>query len=381
MMRSKAAAILTCLCWLCNAASITPANAQQNGDDFWLSIPAIISAAASKSSGPDVPPPPAGFCSVPNPALAEDTSQPDHVIGNGTAQSCTSAAVVSAITQGGVITFNCGRAPVEIKMLETARVFNNTGPEIIIDGGNKITLSGMNQRRILYMNTCDSNQVFTTPHCQNQDHPRLTVQNLIFKNGNSKSETQFDGGGAIWVRGGRFKIVNSIFENNVCADTGPDVRGAAVRVFSQYQGLPVYVTNSIFGGNSDRGNACSNGGALSSIGVSFSIFNSLFSHNRAIGIGANPVRPPGAPGGGSGGAIYNDGNQFDLKLCGTTIRNNTAREGGSAVFFVSNNRTGTLSIDRSLLTQNPKGIFETNGFPGIFFLGRGNPMVSDSTIE
>ena len=34
------------------------------------------------------------------------------------------------------------------------------------------------------MNTCDPNQVYTTPHCDNQDHPRLTVQNLTFINGN-----------------------------------------------------------------------------------------------------------------------------------------------------------------------------------------------------
>ena len=32
----------------------------------------------------------------------------------------------------------------------------------------------------------------------------------------------------------------------------------------------------------------------------------LFSHNRAIGEGGNPAEE-GTPGGGSGGAIYNDG--------------------------------------------------------------------------
>ena len=90
------------------------------------------------------------------------------------------------------------------------------------------------------MNTCDPAQVWTTSHCQNQDHPQLTVQNLTFINGNSQGEQTYDGGGAVWVRGGRFKIVNSRFFNNVCAGTGPDVGGAAVRVFSQYQGQPVY---------------------------------------------------------------------------------------------------------------------------------------------
>lgn len=355
-----------------------PLVAQQD-DDLLLLIPAIV-AGTEQPSRPAPPIPPSGQCEIPAAAQAEDTSQADHVIGNGTAQSCTSAAVVNAVAQGGVITFDCGAAPVEIQMQDTAKVFNNTGPKIVIDGGNKVTLNGMGQRRILYMNTCDQNQIWTTPQCQNQDHPQLTVQNLTFKNANSKSETEFDGGGAIWVRGGRFKIVNSTFENNVCADTGPDVGGAAVRVLSQYQGLPVYVNNSVFGGSEGTGNICSNGGGLSSIGVSYSVFNSLFSHNTAIGNGANPSRA-GTPGGGSGGAIYNDGNNFDLKLCGTTISNNTANEGGGAIFFVSNNRQGTLTIDRSELNQNPSAGFETNGYPGIFYLGNGDPIVTDSIIE
>jgi hypothetical protein len=64
--------------------------------------------------------------------------------------------------------------------------------------------------------------------------------------------------------------------------------------------------NSTFGGE-ELGNVCSNGGALSSIGVSYTVINSVFTHNEAIGYGANPQRS-GTPGGGSGGAIYNDGN-------------------------------------------------------------------------
>lgn len=348
----------------------------QQDDDLLYLLPSVL-ASVNRADEPVVP---QGACQVPAAAQEESIENPDQVIGNGTPQSCTSAAVVSAVSKGGVITFDCGAAPIEIVMQQTAKIFNNTGPKIVIDGGDKVTLSGDGVRRILYMNTCDQNQVWTTSHCQNQDHPELTLQNIAFTNGNSKSNTEFDGGGAIWVRGGRFKLVNTRFENNVCADTGPDVGGAAVRVFSQYDGLPVYVSDSVFGGETGKGNVCSNGGGLSSIGVSFSIFNTLFSHNRAIGNGANPSRP-GTPGGGSGGAIYNDGNNFDLKLCGTKLENNTANEGGGGIFFVSNNRQGTLSIERSILQQNPSAGFETSGFPGIFYLGRGAPIVSDSTIE
>lgn len=318
----------------------------------------------------------AGGCAVPSDAQAEVVSNPRSVVGTGTPASCTSDAFVAAVAKGGVITFNCGAAPVTITLSQTAKIVNNTGPKIVIDGGGKVTLSGGGQRRILYMNTCDQAQVWTTPHCDNQDHPQLTLQNLSFVDGVSLGG---DGGGAVFARGGRLKIVNSRFFRNQCDATGPDVGGAAVRAFDQYNDLPLYVVNTTFGGRSDLGNVCSNGGGLSAIGVSYSVYNSLFTHNRAIGNGANPARS-GTPGGGSGGAIYNDGNTFHLRLCGSRLANNSANEGGGAIFFVSNDRSGTLGITNSTLTANPSAGFETTGYPGIFYLGSGAPQLSGATL-
>jgi len=324
---------------------------------------------------------PNGVALVPVEAQAVNTSNPTRVIGTGTPASCTSAAVVNAVALGGIITFNCGPNPVTITLTATAKIFNNTGPDIVIDGGNRVTLSGGGQRRILYMNTCDQAQVWTTPHCQDQDHPRLVVQNLTFVDGNATGQTvDGGGGGAMFVRGGRVKIVNSRFFRNVCDPTGPDVGGGAVRVLSQSQGLPVYVNHSTFGGQSGQGNSCSNGGALSSIGVSWVVLNSILSFNTAIGNGANPAQP-GTPGGGSGGAIYNDGNFFTLRVAGTIIQDNHANEGGGAIFFVSNNRTGTLRFEDSTLRRNPNDGFFTAGYPGVFFLGSGTPTVIRSTIQ
>ena len=316
------------------------------------------------------------LCSVPVAAQAMDSTFPNQVVGSGSPGSCTSAAFVAAVAAGGVITFDCGPDPVTITLMETAKVYNDTGPEIVIDGGGLVTLSGASQRRILYMNTCDPDLIWTTPHCQDQDHPRLTLQNLTFVNGYT-SGADPNGGGAIFVRGGRFKIVNCRFFNNRCDDEGPDVGGAAVRVLSQYDNQPVYVVESTFGGRDDLGNIGANGGALSSIGVSFTVINCVMSHNQAIGYGANPARP-GTPGGGSGGAIYNDGNTFTLELCGSTLTENTANEGGGAIFFVSNDLSGNLHIDRSLLSNNPSLGFEND--PGIFVLA-GEIEYIDSVIE
>jgi hypothetical protein len=343
-----------------------------------LDQPATVGVTAERLASP-LPGNPGGV-PLPAEALPVDTSRPDRVVGTGTPSSCTSDAVVAAVAAGGVITFDCGRDPATIVMTETAKVVN-TSPIVVLDGGGLVTLSGAGERRILYMNTCDRAQIWTTPHCQNQDHPQLTLQNLTFTQGNSTGDaTDGGGGGAVFVRGGRVKVVNSRFTANRCDPTGPDVGGAALRVLSQFDELPVIVAGTTFGGSPSDGNVCSNGAGISSIGVSWRIYNSVFERNDAIGNGANPARP-NTPGGGSGGAIYLDGNRFTLDLLGSIVRSNTANEGGGAIFFVSNDRSGELRIDRSRLEGNPSLGFETRGYPGIFFLGRGEPQVTDSIIR
>ena len=321
---------------------------------------------------------PDGKDPIPAAAGLADVSTPDHVIGTGTPESCTPEAFLDAVAKGGVITFNGGPQPVTITLSRPAKVFNDAAPEVVIDGGGLVTLSGGGATRILYMNTCDSNQHWTTSHCQNQDSPHLTVQNLTFIDGNSKNESEYDGGGAIWVRGGRFKIVNCRFFNNVCADNGPDVGGAAVRVLSQFNGLPVYVVNSTFGGAQGFGNVGANGGGISSIGVSWTIINCLFSYNRAIGAGGNPAQS-GTPGGGSGGAIYNDGNTMTLALYGTKIELNEVNAYGSAIFFISNDHTGILHVENSVIRNNSGGSWYT--LPGISMHEDTKREIINSTIE
>ena len=58
---------------------------------------------------------------------------------------------------------------------------------------------------------------------------------------------------------------------------------------------------------------------------------------------------------------------------GSVITGNGAREGGGAIFFVSDDKTGTLTIEDSKLSNNPNAGFQTAGYPGIFFLGHGQP--------
>ena len=338
-----------------------------------VSGPASIAAApqtlAAYSSSPPNVGNPNGDDYVPPAGLAVNTSHPKRVIGAGTPASCTSAAVVSAVAEGGIITFNCGPNPVTILMTATA-VVANTEHTVVLDGGGLVTLSGGGKIRILLSDTCAG--TWSTDDCINQLYPQIAVQNITFEDGFNGATQDMtctanvpqcwyggvDGGGAIYIEGGRFKAVNSRFVDNQCYGYGPDLGGGAIRVLAQYQNLPVYITSDTFTGNS-----CSNGGALSSIDVQWDVINSVFANNQATGWGANPAAR-GTPGGGSGGAIYNDGDNYNLIIDGTAMSGNSAREGGGAIFHVVDSGWGTLTLAESQLHDNASGQFQT--YPGIF---------------
>jgi hypothetical protein len=211
------------------------------------------------------------------------------------------------------------------------------------------------------MNTCDAAQTYTTSDCWEQQWPQLVVQNLTFTDAYSptqESKTASYGGGAIFDEGGQLKVVNSVFSGDRCYATGPDLGGGAIRATGMDMSIPVYIVNDTFTGNS-----CSNGAALSGLYADFAVYNSLMTGNKAIGSGANPASS-GTPGGGSGGAIYTDGDAYSLLIDGTAMSGNTANEGGGAIFFVVDSGGGTLSIDNSTLSGNPSGAFQNA--PGIF---------------
>jgi hypothetical protein len=323
---------------------------------------------------------------VPVAGQAEDVSSPTTVIGNGTPASCTGAAFVAAVAQGGIITFDCGPDPITITLSQTAKVFNDKGTKLVIDGGNKVTLSGGGSTRILYMSTCDKAQVYPPGpgDCNTNPGVQLVVQNITFVDGSAKGIAEGSnnsaGGGAIHAQGGSLKVVNARFFNNVCDDLGSDLGGGAIRKLDYLTATgagparPVWIVNSTFGGKPGFGNHCANGGALSSIGVSWNVINSLLSENTAVGHGANSGQ------GGNGGAIYNDGNEIVLNIDGSLIENNMANEGGSAVFFVSNNMTGSINITDSITRNNPRGTFETPSLPGFYVIAKQPATVVNSQI-
>ncbi len=367
---------------------------------------APLAAAAGSTFNPGNP---KGTVPVPAGLGLENVSSPDHVVGSGKPASCTSAALVSAVRAGGVITFNCGPKVKTITLTQTLKVLNSTRT-LVIDGGGKVTLSGGNANRILYIDTCDRSLGSVSGNCLYAPQwPVVTMQNLTFANGNATNATYVspgdvdqgsNGGGAIFALGGHLKVVRSVFVRNTCATNGPDLGGSAIRVLAQRSSTPndldnsqaarnqdpAAIVQSTFGGASAQGNSCSNGGAISGLRTPITVVNSKISYNHAVGCCANPAKP-GTPGGGSGGAIYTDGDSYDLTISGSNIQHNTAKAGGSSIFYVSNDRTGHLVIDHSVSKNNtyaPSGQSTPQSFenyPGIFYLGNGKPIFTNSTIK
>ena len=116
---------------------------------------------------------PNGSCSAGVPASGQPASiaNPTAIVGTGTAASCSFDALKAAVTQGGVITFNCGAAPVTLAISATLSL--PTNKNTVIDGGNKITLDGGKAVQILRFDSANFQA----------NESVLTLQHIALKNG------------------------------------------------------------------------------------------------------------------------------------------------------------------------------------------------------
>ena len=175
---------------------------------------------------------PDGHCvaGVPAAGMSASVSAPDTVVGTGTAASCTFAALSAAVTKGGIITFNCGSAPITIAV--TATMDLPIDKDTVIDGGRKVTLDGGGNVQILR---------FDSPNFQTIEI-RVTLQHIRLSNGKIAGSSPIPTapapcsqgfnageGGAIFMRDGNLSVIDCIFEDNKAAPLGPDVGGGAIR--------------------------------------------------------------------------------------------------------------------------------------------------------
>ena len=132
----------------------------------------------------------------------------DAVVGTGTGNSCTEAALDAALAAGGNITFNCGSSPVIITVTSQKTIAADTS----IDGGGLIVLNASGIPGVFSVNSGTT----------------LALANLTYSGG----------GGSAILNYGTITVTDSTFVSNSALD---DAGGA----IANFQGT-VNVTRSTF---------------------------------------------------------------------------------------------------------------------------------------
>ena len=301
--------------------------------------------------------PPAPTCAAPITAAAVAT--PTTVVGSGTAASCTEAALATALTAGGVVTFACGAAPATIAVTKTLAL--PTDKDTVVDGGGTVTLDGGGTVRILEWNHLDFRK----------NTHSLTLQHITLSHGHVAgtdpyapatlpcSSGFYDGsGGALYMRDGVLHVIDATFLNNEAEKLGPDVGGGAIYLTGALNGVVV--------GSTFIGNSGSNSGAIGSLNSDLDVYNSRFEDNSALGFGANSddagkcsvvakTNQHQVGSGGNAGAVGIDGGSDGLHtFCGVVFKGN---KGGASAVGGALGRTPDIAkqttvLDRCLFDGN-----------------------------
>jgi poly(3-hydroxybutyrate) depolymerase len=274
--------------------------------------------------------PKATSCDIP--AQWDTNSLTQHVVGNGTPESCTSEALSWAVVDGGYVTFNCGGNKT---ISVTSEIPISSTTLTVIDGGGTVTLDGGDNNRIFKLESWRS----------------LSLRNLTLKNGHSvppdgESPIDYSGGAVVGGYLSKLEIINSTLSDNKSGGGGAVYVGSAAELT---------IIDSKFTGNTSW-----YGGAVLGMLSGITIVNSTFTNNSA------PKRPISNEF-GVGGAITTDGAALDspdggtISICGTTFKNNSSDTGGGGVWLWA------YALDKIIVKDST---FEGNTAKGIGGAGR-----------
>ena len=204
-------------------------------------------------------------------ALGTPPARAAGVVGSGTAGSCTEAALDAALAGGGLVTFDCGAAPVTIVFQGTKLIESGT---TTIQGGGHVAFDGENLRQLFYV-TGGTGLSITGVTLQNSrssnggailNEGELTLTEVTLADNTAEGGN----GGAIYNNGALFVSDSSFLGNSAGVDGG---------AIYNTNGSAADMQRSLFSGNT----ATANGGALAlnGAGIVFTLTNSTLVGNAA----------------------------------------------------------------------------------------------------
>ena len=251
------------------------------------------------------------LASVPPSALAGVDAG---VVGDGTPASCTETALVTALTNGGAVTFNCG-GPATITLTAAQTIAQPTN----IDGGSQITLTSNFASKLFIVNvgtplmlrniTLYKAYGGATDGGAIVNHGTLHLDHSRIDSGLTDVNHS---GGAIFTDGPAY-ITDSVFINN----SG----GSAGAIFANFGNAQVSIVRGEFSNNTAQNTTTGYGGAIwVGTQATLDVVDSRFSSN--IGI--------------YGGALYTtEGSTVTVRTQNTpdttTFSQNRAIEDGGAI--------------------------------------------------
>ena len=325
---------------------------------------------------------PDGSAAIPSEAQLVDTSTPrPRRRRRARRRAAPAAAVVAAVAKGGIITFDCGPDPVTIPLTATAKIFNDKARRSSSTAAARSRSSGRRQAPDPLPEHVRPGAGLDDAHCQDQDHPALTVQHLTFVYGNAIGHRRPMATAAARSSSAAagFKVVNSPFFGNRCDDDR--ARTSAARAMRVLRAVPRPA--GLRGAQHLRRRrrpAATSARTAARSAASACRGRSSTACSRATRRSARaPTRRSRArPAAATAGPSTTTATRCSLHVGGTRIEDNTANEGGGAIFFVSNDRSGSVEIVDSILRNNTGDGFST--YPGIFFLGQ-SITFTGSTVE
>ncbi len=262
----------------------------------------------------------------------------DAVVGTGDPASCTETALDAALTTagsgGGVITFNCGAAVATIT-LSTLKVINLGN--VTIDGGGRIILDANYSERHFFAGPI----IFRLQNITLQRGDSLVSGGAIeasgaqvfLENVQILDNQAAVAGGAIYCYNGELTITNSRFTGNTAPTAGA--------IYND--GCLVDIQNTTFQANEATG-AIGRGGAIENAALgTLRVRTSQFLTNQAL----------------DGGGVYNAGGATAM-LTAVTLRGNGGGHGGG----IENSGTLTLTdslLDGNSVTGSGGGLWNTSG--------------------